>query len=194
MHGEEGSAAAATIRVDTRARSEHRDTAIREGIDGGGLRPPAGMRGIPLQVLGVLRELADQEDRVFFLEGYGYKRAVGAILPAGMARVNKVPVEIWATNVRARSAWVGVGIFTSYSGSGCDTGRPGVCIFTHGSPDWRSATFADRNWNPREPARSSATPATAARPPASARNAEFLNRNQPARTLPTTWVRRSPYR
>src|SRR5438876_320994 len=35
-----------------------------------------------------------------------------------MASVHSVPVEIWATNVRARSACVGVGIFASYNGSG----------------------------------------------------------------------------
>jgi hypothetical protein len=65
----------------------------------------------------VLGESADEGDWVCVSkatvtnEPYGY-------LSGSRARVHRVPVEIWATNVRARSARVGVGKRTSYSGSG----------------------------------------------------------------------------
>ena len=54
--------------------------------------------------------------------------------------MHRVPVEIRATKVRARSACVGVGIFTSYSGSGALARRPGVLVFAQ-----RHLLFSDRS-------------------------------------------------
>src|SRR5712692_8127867 len=65
-----------------------------------------------------------------------------------MARVHRVPVEIWVANVRARSACVGVAIFTSYSGSGATPDGRACASSLTVLPAGRPATSAARNWNP----------------------------------------------
>jgi hypothetical protein len=57
----------------------------------------------------VFGESADEEDQPAFSKATVTNEPYGS--PSGSsARAHRVPVEIWATNVRARSACVGVGM------------------------------------------------------------------------------------
>ncbi len=80
MRGEERGARAAAIAFDARARTEHRDAAVGERIGRAALGHQQRRARIPLQVLGVLGESADEEDRVAVVEGDGHERAVGIAL------------------------------------------------------------------------------------------------------------------
>ena len=73
MGAEEGGTRAAAILSDARARSEHRDAAVGERICRAALGYQQRRARIPLQVLGVLGEFADEEDWVSTVEGDGHE-------------------------------------------------------------------------------------------------------------------------
>ena len=64
MRGQERGSSAAAIPFDARARPEQRDAAVGERIVGPALRHQQRRARIPLEVLGVFGQSADQEDRV----------------------------------------------------------------------------------------------------------------------------------
>jgi hypothetical protein len=118
MSGEERGTRAAAVLFDARARSQYGDPAVGERICGAALGHQQRRAKITFQVLGVLSESADEEDWVSVVKGGGHERAIGTALRLE-SQGAQVPVEIWAINVRARSAFVGVGMSTSYSGPAC---------------------------------------------------------------------------
>jgi hypothetical protein len=73
MGGEECGTRAAAIPFDARARSEHCDAAVGERICRAALRYQQRRARIPLQVLGVLGESADEEDWVSVIKGDGHE-------------------------------------------------------------------------------------------------------------------------
>ena len=78
MRSEESGTGAVLLPLDDgRARTEHRDTAVRERISEAGLGDQKGGARISLQVLGVFGESADKENRVTALKGDGHERTVG---------------------------------------------------------------------------------------------------------------------
>src|SRR6478672_11924334 len=109
MSSEECGTRAAAIPFEARARSEDGDAAVGKRICSACLGHQQRRARIPLQVLGVLGESADKEDWVSVVKGDGHERAVGIAFRL-QGQSAQVPVEIWATNVRARSACVGVEI------------------------------------------------------------------------------------
>jgi hypothetical protein len=64
MRCQERGSSAAAIPFDSRAQTEHRDAAVRERIFRAALGHQQGRAMIPLQILGVFGQGADQEDRV----------------------------------------------------------------------------------------------------------------------------------
>ena len=80
MSGEECGTRAAAILSDARARSEHGDAAVGERICRAALGHQQRRARIPLQVLGVLGESADEEDWVSVFKGDGHERAIGIAL------------------------------------------------------------------------------------------------------------------
>src|SRR5688572_28241612 len=71
MSGEECGTRAAAIPLHPRARSEQGDAAVGERICSAALGYEQRGATVPLQVFGVLGELADKEDRVAAVEGDG---------------------------------------------------------------------------------------------------------------------------
>ena len=73
MGAEERGTRAAVILSDARARSEHRDAAVGERICSAALGQQQRRARIPLQVLGVLGESADEEDGVSAVKRDGHE-------------------------------------------------------------------------------------------------------------------------
>ena len=73
MGGEECGTHAAATPSDARAWSEHRDAAVGERICRAALGHQQRRARIPLQVLGVLGEFADEEDWVSTVKGDGHE-------------------------------------------------------------------------------------------------------------------------
>src|SRR6476659_7396939 len=71
MGGEEGGTRAGAILFNARARSEHCDAAVGERVCRAALGHQQRRARIPLQVLGVLGEFADEEDWVSVVKGDG---------------------------------------------------------------------------------------------------------------------------
>src|SRR5665213_778431 len=80
MRRQERGTRAAAIPLDSRAWTEQRDAAVGEGIVSAALGHQQRRARIPLEVLGMFGESADEEDRVSFVKGHSDKRAVGVAL------------------------------------------------------------------------------------------------------------------
>jgi len=80
MRGEECGPGAAGVSLDARARANHGDAAIGERIGRAALGHEKRGTGIPLQVLGMLGERADQEYRVSVVKSDGHERSVRVTL------------------------------------------------------------------------------------------------------------------
>jgi hypothetical protein len=68
------------LSLDARALTEHRDPAVGERICKAALGYQQGCARIPLQILGVLGQCTDEENRVSILKRDGHERAVGVAL------------------------------------------------------------------------------------------------------------------
>ena len=133
MGGEECGTRAAAIAFDARARSEHRDAAVGERICRAALGHQQRRARIPLQVLGVLGESADEEDRVSVVKGDGHERTVGIALRLkgkGAQGPGRDPSDQCSRALRVRGRR-DIYVVQRLRRVAC---RPGVCIFAHGSP------------------------------------------------------------
>ena len=130
MSGEERGTRAAAIPFDARARSEHGDAAVGERICSAALGHQQRRARIPLQVLGVLGESADQEDRVSVVKGDGHERAVGIALRLQGQRAQGPGRDLGdqcsrALRVRGRRD---IDVVQRLRRVAC---RSGVCVFAH---------------------------------------------------------------
>ena len=133
MRGEECGARAAAIPFDARARSEHGDAAVGERICRAALGHQQRRARIPLQVLGVLGESADKEDRVSVVKGDGHERAVGIALRLqgqGAQGPGRDLGDQCSRALRVRGCR-DIYVVQRLRRVAC---RSGVCIFAHDSP------------------------------------------------------------
>ena len=133
MDGQERGASAAAISVDLRARTEHRDAPVGERIGGPAFGNQQRSTRIAIEVLGVLGQSADQEDRVAIVKPDGHERAVRVTLRIQGQRAEGSRRDL----SDQRSGALGVGRRRNIlvvQQLGCASGRSGVSIFAHGSP------------------------------------------------------------
>ena len=106
MSGEERGTRAAAIVSDARTQSQH---VVTRPLASGSADPPSATsndaRGSRSKFLVCSASPLMRKIGSPFFKGDGHERAIGmATTPAREPRVQRVPVEIWATNVCARSA------------------------------------------------------------------------------------------
>jgi hypothetical protein len=158
MSSEECGTRAAAIPFDARARSEDGDAAVGERICRASLGHQQRRARIPLQVLGVLGESADEEDWVSVVKGDGHERAVG------------ITLRLHGQGAQGPGRDLGDQCSRALRVRGCRdidvvqrlrrvTCRPGVCIFGHGPRMGLNDRGQLRGLSPQHVAKTQRTPA-----------------------------------